>query len=115
MLIRSAELESGALADVRIADGRVVAIGTLTAREAEPVIHAKGGLLLPGLHDHHIHLAALAAAAALVLVGVNGEIIAAASYDDGGDADFVGVHRSVDNGAGWTRATTPRARRPSRC
>src|SRR5207244_11249825 len=33
------------------------------------VLDARGGALLPGLHDHHIHLLALAAAAQSVRVG----------------------------------------------
>lgn len=61
MLIRRAELEGGALADVRLARGRVAAIGELAAGPGEPIIEANGGLLLPGLHDHHVHVAALAA------------------------------------------------------
>jgi predicted amidohydrolase YtcJ len=61
MLIRRAELESGVIADVRIDHGIIVAIGQLDALASESVIDASAGLLLPGLHDHHIHVAALAA------------------------------------------------------
>ncbi len=69
MLIRGAELEGGRLADLRIQNGHVVAIGQLTSAAGEASIEACGGLLLPGLHDHHIHVAALAAAAASVQCG----------------------------------------------
>lgn len=62
MLIRDAELE-GAITRVRIENGVVSAIGAdLAAKPGEVVLDARGGALLPGLHDHHIHLLALAAA-----------------------------------------------------
>ena len=69
MLIRAAELEGGSIADVRIENGRVEAIGQLEPRESETPLEARGGLLLPGLHDHHIHVAALAAALGSVRCG----------------------------------------------
>lgn len=72
MLITGAELEGGALADIRIANGHVAAIGQLTPLPDEPVIQAGGGLLLPGLHDHHIHVAAQAAALTSVFCGQPG-------------------------------------------
>lgn len=49
--------------DVRLREGRVVAIATrLAPQPDEHVIEARGAALLPGLHDHHLHLQALAAA-----------------------------------------------------
>lgn len=69
MLIRRAELESGVIADVRIEGGLIVAIGALQSNDSERVIDARGGLLLPGLHDHHIHVAALAASLTSVHCG----------------------------------------------
>lgn len=69
MLIRRAEVE-GELRDVRIAGGRIEAIDERLGRRAgEPAIDAEGGALLPGLHDHHVHLLALAAALASVPCG----------------------------------------------
>ncbi len=69
LLIRDAELGSDR-ADVRCRDGRIVEIGTgLVASGDEEVIEARGSALLPGLHDHHIHLFALAAARASVKCG----------------------------------------------
>lgn len=64
MLIREAELPDGAIADLRIAHGRIAEIAPRLPRLAadEPLIEAQGGALLPGLHDHHLHLYALAAA-----------------------------------------------------
>ena len=62
MLIRNCDIE-GKTCDVRIENGVIAAIEVhLTEAESEFVIDAKGGALLPGLHDHHIHLTAAAAA-----------------------------------------------------
>jgi predicted amidohydrolase YtcJ len=47
--------------DVRCVDGLVAEMGPSLERLGEPVIHGAGAALLPGLHDHHIHLLALAA------------------------------------------------------
>src|SRR5688572_17069923 len=69
MLIRRAELEGGDIADVRVERGIVTAIGRLDAFDNEPVLEANSGLLLPGLHDHHIHVAALAASLSSVRCG----------------------------------------------
>ncbi len=69
MLIRDAEIWDGPRADVRLADGRIAAIGCLSPRGGERVVEAGGGALLPGLHDHHIHLAATAVARQSVRCG----------------------------------------------
>ena len=70
MLIRAAEVDAwreggvARIVDVRIAGGRIAAIGAGLPRRGddEPLIDAGGAALLPGLHDHHLHLYALAAA-----------------------------------------------------
>ncbi|NUP42195.1 MAG: amidohydrolase family protein [Streptomyces sp.] len=68
MLIRDVEVEGRAGVDVRVgADGRISEIGHRLA--GEEGVAGRGGALLPGLHDHHVHLAALAADAASVRVG----------------------------------------------
>jgi len=59
MLIRRAELE-GEIVDIRIAGGRIAKIGPHLPDEPDS-LDAAGGALLPGLHDHHLHLLALAA------------------------------------------------------
>lgn len=61
LLIRGAELHGAGRADVRIRDGRIAALGALIPSAEETVIDARGGALLPGLHDHHIHLLSYAA------------------------------------------------------
>ena len=62
MLIRGAEV-AGKRRDVRIAGDNITAIAPQLPPEAgENILEAHGGALLPGLHDHHIHLDATAAA-----------------------------------------------------
>lgn len=51
----------GARVDVRIEDGRITRIDTSLPRSGTRVVRAGGGALLPGLHDHHLHLLAMAA------------------------------------------------------
>ncbi|MEW1825976.1 amidohydrolase family protein [Streptomyces sp. NPDC088196] len=68
MLIKDVEVEGHAEAvDVRIDGGRIAEIGPGLTGPGD--VDGRGGALLPGLHDHHIHLAALAAEAASVRVG----------------------------------------------
>ncbi|MCB2072669.1 MAG: amidohydrolase family protein [Novosphingobium sp.] len=69
MLIRNAEVWNHGVADVRLADGLIAGIGQLSPEGDETVIEAAGGALLPGLHDHHIHLAGLAVRASSVICG----------------------------------------------
>jgi predicted amidohydrolase YtcJ len=68
LLIRRAELD-GRTADVRVRAGFVTEMGELRSAASEMVIDARGGALLPGLHDHHLHLLSLAAAATSVRCG----------------------------------------------
>src|SRR5439155_2606150 len=87
LVIRRAEVD-GRVVDVRIEDGLVAAVTEASTRGLHErglhergldkrgldkrgldVLDARGGALLPGLHDHHIHLLALAAAAQSVRVG----------------------------------------------
>lgn len=70
MLIRSAELLGRGVVDVRVEGGCVAEIGKrLATRSDETWVEAEGGLLLPGLHDHHIHLRAYAASLRSVACG----------------------------------------------
>jgi predicted amidohydrolase YtcJ len=95
MLITRAQLEDGELRDVRVERGLVTAIGALQSRPEETVIAAQGGLLLPGLHDHHIHTAALAASLTSVRCGP----------PEVSDADaFAAALRAAPRG-GWLRGT----------
>lgn len=69
MLIRAAQVHGHGKADVRIEGGLIAGIGNLAPRAEETVIEAGGGALLPGLHDHHIHLASLAVREQSVICG----------------------------------------------
>lgn len=70
ILFRGVEVEGHRRKDVRCVDGEIVAIGeNLLPSPNEITIDAYGGALLPGLHDHHIHLFALAAALQSVQCG----------------------------------------------
>lgn len=70
MLIRSARVPGRGVADVRLAGGRISEIAPRLTREpGEDELPGRGCWLLPGLHDHHIHLRALAASGASVPLG----------------------------------------------
>ncbi|GHD75415.1 amidohydrolase [Streptomyces mirabilis] len=92
MLITDVEVEGYGRVDVRLGGGRVVGIGRPRAGRGD--VDGRGGALLVGLHDHHVHLAALAAEAASVRVGP-----AEAGNRDG----LVGALRSGPPGE-WVRA-----------
>ncbi len=71
LILRHVELD-GVPADVAIRAGRIVEIGgagQISAVRGGEEFDAGGGALLPGLHDHHIHLVAYAAALQSVDVG----------------------------------------------
>lgn len=56
--------------DLRIGGDRIVEVGPgLTPVPDEETIDARGGAVIPGLHDHHVHLRAWAAAAASIVAG----------------------------------------------
>ncbi|MGN6357825.1 MAG: amidohydrolase family protein [Novosphingobium sp.] len=99
MLIRGAELWGHGLADVSIEHGRIAAIAPGFAASG-PAVEARGALLIPGLHDHHIHLAALAAKRASVWCGppqvTTREALAEALAQPGhGWLRGIGYHESV--------------------
>src|SRR5688572_17497917 len=60
----------GRLVDVRASGGAIAEIGRrLAARPGDDEVDGRRGALIPGLHDHHIHLVALAAADRSPFVG----------------------------------------------
>lgn len=82
------------LVDVRCSGGRIAELGpSLERRTGETVVDGRGAALLPGLHDHHIHLYALAAAQQSVQCGPP----AVASREQ-----LEGVLRA-ESGPGWLR------------
>lgn len=101
MLIRGAEV-AGSVVDVRLAAGRIAAIAPQLAKtRGEEVFDAQGGALLPGLHDHHIHLNATAAAMASLRCGppevtsLEGLAAALAAARGEGWLRGVGYHDSI--------------------
>jgi predicted amidohydrolase YtcJ len=100
MLIRGAEIWQRGIGDVRIVEGRIASVGALELQTGETLIEAAGSLLLPGLHDHHIHLAALAVTQSSVACGppdITDEAgLAAALNRPGSDwLRGIGYHESV--------------------
>ncbi|PRC47170.1 amidohydrolase, partial [Mycobacterium sp. ITM-2017-0098] len=69
MLIRRAVLLDGTTADIRVGPDVTEVADGLTARRGETEFDAAGGTVIAGLHDHHLHLRAAAAAMCSVRVG----------------------------------------------
>jgi predicted amidohydrolase YtcJ len=95
LLLRDVEVD-GTRVDVFCRDGRIAAISPPSGGTAgaDVEIDGDGGALLPGLHDHHIHL--LATAAALDSVDASGPA--------GGDAiTFAAALRQAAAPGAWVR------------
>ena len=96
MLIRDAGI-GGLRRDLRAHEGIITAIGEgLRRAPGEVEIDARGGALVPGLHDHHIHLLALAARLDSVSCGPP------AVADR---AEFAAALRRARPDRGWIRGT----------
>lgn len=98
MLITNAEIVDvgarlSALSNIRITDGRVTAVGAVRADAGERVLDARGCAVLPGLHDHHMHLLSYAASLESVHCGPP------AVRTEG---DLTRTLRA-DSGSGWLR------------
>jgi predicted amidohydrolase YtcJ len=98
LIVRRAQV--GAVeVDVRIESGRVAAIGHRLQRACgEPELDARHGAVLPGLHDHHLHLRALAAAGRSVVVGPP------AVGDHAGFTATLAAAASMQQRGAWLRA-----------
>jgi len=103
LLLRDVDV-AGVRLDVRISAGRVAELGAALPRRAgAEAIDGRGGALLPGLVDHHLHLLAMAAAERSVRCGPPtvhdapglAAALAAAPADDGGWVRGVGYDESV--------------------
>ncbi|MGO8963098.1 amidohydrolase family protein [Mycobacterium sp.] len=103
MLIQRATTLDGVIVDLRV-NGCVDEIAdTLAPRPGEDVLDAAGGTVLPGLHDHHVHLYSAAAAETSIRVGPpqvrdRGGFAAALASAQAGDDGWiraVGYHDSV--------------------
>jgi predicted amidohydrolase YtcJ len=69
MLIQRATTLDGVIVDVRVGVRIDDVADTLAPRPGEDVLDAAGGTVLPGLHDHHVHLNSAAAAETSIRVG----------------------------------------------
>ena len=69
MLIQRAVTLDGTAVDIRLTDCIDEVAATLTPNSGEDVLDAAGGTVLPGLHDHHVHLHSAAAAATSIRLG----------------------------------------------
>src|SRR5215469_18889662 len=103
MLIQRATLLDGTVADIRVG-ARIDEVGEdLAALHREGVLYASGGTVLPGLHDHHVHLRSAASALDSFLVGPPGvsteaeltQILSNATPGPDGWIRAVGYHESV--------------------
>jgi len=103
MLIRRATLLDGRVADIRVGDVITDIASSVAPLPRESVLDAQSGAVLPGLHDHHVHLHAAAAALDSVAVGppavrTGPEFTrAVTAAEPGGDGWIraVGYHESV--------------------
>src|SRR6185437_13893930 len=102
MLIQRALLLDGTATDIRVEE-RIVEVGDLKPHNGEQVFDAAGQTVIPGLHDHHVHLRSAAAALTSVRVGP-GEVrsrdalravLAQAAVGDDGWIRAVGYHEPV--------------------
>jgi predicted amidohydrolase YtcJ len=97
-------IEPGRRVDLRITKGRIVEIEpALDPLPTEELLHASTAVVLPGLHDHHLHLRSLLASRRSVAVGpaeVSGpadlaRVLSSAQPDCHGWRRAVGYHESV--------------------
>lgn len=103
MLIRRATLLDGRTVDVRVG-ARIEEVGDgLAVGDGEGVLYAGGGTVLPGLHDHHVHLRSAASALDSFFVGPPGvstkaqltQLLSNATPGPDGWIRAVGYHESV--------------------
>lgn len=69
MLIQRATLLDGAVVDIRVGNHITAVADGLVRLPGEQVYDAAGATVIPGLHDHHVHLRAAAAALTSTRVG----------------------------------------------
>lgn len=103
MLIRRATLLDCTATDIRLG-ARIDEVGrNLVARRGEHVLDARGGTVLPGLHDHHVHVRSAASALDSVPTGppaVNtkeelAQVLSSATPRADGWIRAIGYHDSV--------------------
>ena len=103
MLIQRAKLLGGSTVDIRLHQQIVEVAPQLTPTTGEPVLDAAHRTVIPGLHDHHVHLHSAAAALSSVRVGpreVAGHddlaaVLAGATPGEDGWIRAIGYHEAV--------------------
>ena len=103
MLIKRATLLDGTVTDIRVG-ARIDEVGdNLVAKPGEALLDAGGGTVLPGLHDHHVHVRSAASALDSFSVGPPGvstkaqlaQMLSNATPGPDGWIRAVGYHESV--------------------
>ena len=94
-VISNAEVE-GRLVSVVIEDEVIAAVDERSPSGEAGAIDANGGALIPGLHDHHVHLLAMAA---------RDEGLDLDALDDERAFDLALRHAADSAGDGWVRAS----------
>jgi predicted amidohydrolase YtcJ len=103
MLIKRAALLDGTVTDIRVG-ARIDEVGdNLVAKPGEALLDAGGGTVLPGLHDHHVHVRSAASALDSFSVGPPGvstkaqlaQMLSNATPGPDGWIRAVGYHESV--------------------
>jgi predicted amidohydrolase YtcJ len=103
MLIKRARLLDGTITDIRVGELIEELGDDLAPQPKEGVLQAGGGTVLPGLHDHHVHLRSAASALDSFSVGPPGvstrdelaQLLSNASPGADGWIRAVGYHESV--------------------
>ncbi len=103
MLIQRASLLDGILVDIRVGQQIVEVADHLAPQPREEVVDAARRTVIPGLHDHHVHLRSAAAARDSVWVGppairtraAIAEALAGATPGPDGWIRAIGYHESV--------------------
>lgn len=103
MLIQRAILLDGGAADIRVEERIVAVTSHLAPLPGEQVYDANGGTVIPGLHDHHVHLRSAAAALTSIRVGPAevrtradmARVLAVADVGTDGWLRAVGYHEAV--------------------
>jgi predicted amidohydrolase YtcJ len=97
VLLREVDLGDGSPTDVRLRGGWIVEHSAGLAAAGDAVIDAGGGALLPGLHDHHLHLRSMAAALRSARCGPPAVRDAASLAE--------ALRHAARRGHGWVRGT----------
>lgn len=104
MLIHHATLLDGRTVDIRLDTERIVAVAPgLVPQPGEAVLDAGYGTVIPGLHDHHLHIYSAAAALDSVRVGPGqvrskdelADVLAGAPTGEDGWVRAIGYHEVI--------------------